>query len=97
MFVIKCRRYCRGRRSLCSPTKHEIFISRETAYNPKDSENKLDVHCRAQTIVTIAFVFVVFFFNNFSYSGAILWNSLPCDVREAESLRQIKRLLKRDV
>ena len=61
MFVIKCRRYCRGRRSLCSPTKHEIFISRETAYNPKDSENKLDVHCRAQTIVTIAFVFVVFF------------------------------------
>ena len=33
----------------------------------------------------------------YSYSGAIIWNSLPCDVREAESLRQFKRLLKRDV
>ena len=37
--------------------------------------------------------------NSFSYStsGAILWNSLPCDFREAESLRRFKRQLKRDV
>ena len=32
--------------------------------------------------------------NSFSYSGAILWNSLPCNLREAESLGQFKRLLK---
>jgi len=32
--------------------------------------------------------------NSFSYSGAILWNRLPCDIRETESLRQFKRLLK---
>ena len=24
--------------------------------------------------------------NSFSYSGAILWNSLPCNLREAEYL-----------
>ena len=30
--------------------------------------------------------------NSFSYSGAALWNSLPCDVREAKSLSQFKRL-----
>ena len=29
--------------------------------------------------------------NSFSYSGAVLWNSLPCDMREAKSLSQ-KRL-----
>ena len=26
--------------------------------------------------------------NSFSYSGAVLWNSLPCDMREAKSLSQ---------
>ena len=34
---------------------------------------------------------------SFSYSATILGNSLPCDIREAESLRQFKCLLKRDV
>ena len=35
--------------------------------------------------------------NGSSYSGDILWNSLPCDVRQApgaESLGQFKRVLK---
>ena len=31
--------------------------------------------------------------NSFSYSGAVLWNSLPCDVREAKSVSQFKRLV----
>ena len=31
--------------------------------------------------------------NSFSYSGAVLWNSLPCHGREAESLSQFKRLV----
>jgi len=29
--------------------------------------------------------------NSFSYSGAVLWNSLPCDLREAKFKRQVKR------
>ena len=32
--------------------------------------------------------------NSFSYSGAILWNKLPCNVRQAESLTKFKCLLK---
>ena len=32
--------------------------------------------------------------NSFSYSGAVLWNSLPLELRKAESLDQFKRLLK---
>ena len=31
--------------------------------------------------------------NSFSYSGATLWNSLPCNIREPGSLNQFKRLL----
>lgn len=31
--------------------------------------------------------------NSFSYSGATLWNSLPCNIRESGSLSQFKRLL----
>jgi len=34
---------------------------------------------------------------SYSYSGAILWNSLPCNLREAESLGQFKRLLKEEL
>ena len=30
--------------------------------------------------------------NSFSYSGAVLWNSLPLELRKAESLNQFKRL-----
>ena len=30
--------------------------------------------------------------NTFSYSGAVLWNSLPCDMREGKSYSQFKRL-----
>ena len=35
--------------------------------------------------------------NGFSYCGAILWNSIPCDLKTAESLRQFKPLLKGNV
>ena len=64
------------------------FERRETAYNLRDSENKLNVPFMPRTN---------YYENNFSYSGAILWNSLPCDLGEAESLRQFKPLLKGDV
>ena len=58
------------------------FERREIAYNLKDSENKLNVSLHTSYCK-----------NSFSYSGA----SLPRDLREAESLRQFKRLLNRDV
>ena len=50
----------------------------------RDSENKLNVPLPRTN----------YYKNSFSYSGAILWNSLPCNLREAESLGQFKRLLK---
>ena len=31
-----------------------------------------------------------------AYSGAILWYSLPCNLREAEFLEQFKRLLAKE-
>ena len=58
------------------------FERREVAYNLRDSENKRNVSLPHTN----------YYKNSFSYSGAILWNSLPCNLREAESLGQFKRL-----
>ena len=60
------------------------FERREIAYNLRDSEYKLNVPLPRTN----------YYKNSFTYSGAILWNSLPCNLREAESLGQFKRLLK---
>ena len=60
------------------------FERREIAYDLRDSENKLNVPLPRTD----------YYKNSFSYSGAIFWNSLPCNLREAESLGQFKRLLK---
>ena len=54
----------------------------ETRYSLRDSVNKL----------IVPFPRTNFMKNNFSYSGAVPWNSLPGDMREAKSLRQFKRL-----
>ena len=60
------------------------FVKRnETRYSLRDSVNKLFV----------PFPRTNFMKNSFTYSGAVLWNSLPCDVREAKSLSQFKRLV----
>ena len=57
------------------------FERRETTYNLRDSENKLNVPLLRTN----------YYKNSFnSYSGTIPWNSLPCNLREAESLRQYK-------
>ena len=60
------------------------FAIRETAYNFRDSENKL----------CIPLPLTNHYKNSFSYSGAILWNKLPCNVRQAEFLTKFKCLLK---
>ena len=60
------------------------FVKRyETRYSIRDPVNK----------VIVPFPRTLNFMkNSFSYSGAVLWNSLPCDMREAKSLSQFKRL-----
>ena len=58
------------------------FVKRyETRYFLRDSVNEL----------IVLFPRTNFMKNSFSYSGAVLWNSLPCDMREAKSLSQFKR------
>ena len=61
------------------------FERRKTAYNLRDSENKLNVPLPRSN----------YYKNSFSYSGATLWNSLPRDIRQAESLGLFKRLIKK--
>ena len=59
------------------------FVKRyETRYSLRDSVNK----------VIVPFPRTNFMKNSFSYSGAVLWNSLPCDMREGKSYSQFKRL-----
>ena len=58
------------------------FVTRnETHYSLRDSVNKLFVPFQRTNFMK----------NSYSYSGAVIWNSLPCDVREAKSLSQFKR------
>ena len=54
----------------------------ETRYYLRDSVNKQ----------IFPFPRTDFTRNSFSYSGAVLWISLPCDMRETKSLSQFKRL-----
>ena len=59
------------------------FVKRyETRYSLRDSVNKVIVPLPRTNFMK----------NSFSYSGAVLWNSLPCDMREAKCLSQFKRL-----
>ena len=59
------------------------FVKRyEKRDSLRDSVNKL----------IVPFLRTNFMKNSFSYSGAVLWSSLPCDMREAKSLTQFKRL-----
>ena len=60
------------------------FIKRnESNYSLRDSVNKL----------VVPFPRTNYLKNSFIYSGATLWNSLPCNIRESGSLNQFKRLL----
>ena len=63
------------------------FTSRSmtTPYSFRDSENKLAIPLPRTNYLQ----------NSFSYSGAVLWNSLPQNLRQAESLSNFKTLLNR--
>ena len=53
------------------------------SYSLKDSENKLAVPLLRTN----------YYRNSFCYSGAVLWNNLPTDVRQAKSLTVFRKLL----
>ena len=62
------------------------FIPRSdviTSYNLRDSENKLAIPLPRTN----------YYKNSFSYSGAVLWNSLPSAARQATSLTNFRRLI----
>jgi hypothetical protein len=57
---------------------HSMFTDREcvTSVQLRDTENKLAVPMPRTNYLK----------NSFSYSGAVLWNSLPIGLRQAQSL-----------
>ena len=59
------------------------FVNCDTAYSLRDSESKINVPLPRTN----------YYKNSFNYSGAVLWNSLPCEVRQAKSLKQFKQLI----
>ena len=65
---------CKSLNGLVPEHLSSKFVKRnETRYSLRYSVNKLFV----------PFPRTNFMKNSFTYSGAVLWNSLPCDVREA--------------
>ena len=72
-------------KSLNSPAPDylaEMFIDRSniTNYTLRDSSGKLAIPQPRTDYIK----------NSFSYSGAVLWNSLPSDLRQASSLQKFK-------
>ena len=53
------------------------------SYNLRDSENKLAVPLLRTN----------YYRNSFCYSGAVVWNNLPPDVRQSKSLTVFRKLL----
>ena len=53
------------------------------SYNLRDSENKLAVPLPRTN----------YYRNSFCYNGAVLWNNLSSDVRQAKSLTSFRKLL----
>ena len=54
---------------------------RESAFNLRDSENKLNILLPRTN----------YYKNSFNYCGAILWNSLPRDLREAKEMHKTRQ------
>ena len=63
------------------PYLHDLFKSRNTGYNLRNSEHTLYVPKPRTNYGK----------RSFSYSGAMLWNELPQSVRAVRSLSQFKR------
>ena len=59
----------------------DMFVFRDSSYNLRNLENKLLLPKPRTNYLK----------SSISYSGAVLWNSLPVEVRSAESLQIFKR------
>ena len=58
-----------------------LFSQKNVPYNLRDCESKLSVpHPRTNFLI-----------NSFRYSGAVLWNSLPLELRQSESLNSFRK------
>ena len=66
-------------KSLNCLARSDLFNS----YNLRDSENKLAVPLPRTN----------YYRNSFCYNGAVLWNNLSSDVRQAKSLTSFRKLL----
>ena len=59
------------------------FVHRDSGYCLRDSVN----------IVNVPQPGANYYKNSLSHSGAVLWNSLPLELRKTEFLNQFKRLI----
>ena len=57
-----------------------MFIYRDTVYSLRDAEGKLNIPKPRTNYLK----------NSFSYTGAVLWNSLPAGLRQAKTLESFK-------
>ena len=57
-----------------------MFIHRDTVYFLRDAEGKLNIPKPCKNDLK----------NSFSYTVAVLWNSLPLGLRQAETLEKFK-------
>ena len=57
-----------------------LFIFRDTVYSLRDAEGKLNIPKPRTNYLK----------NSFSYTGVVLWNSLPVGLRRAETLQSFK-------
>ena len=57
-----------------------MFIFRDTVFSLRDAEGKLNIPKPRTNYLK----------NSFSYNGAVLWNSLPVRLRQAETLQSFK-------
>ena len=57
-----------------------MFIHRDTVYFLREAEGKLNIPKSRTNYVK----------NSFSYTGAVLWNSLPLGLWQAETLESFK-------
>ena len=53
-----------------------MFKHRDIVYSPRDAKGKLNIPKPRTNYLK----------NSFSYTGAVLWNSLPAGLRQAETL-----------
>ena len=67
----------------CMSSKFILRNDLFNSYNIRDSENKLAVPLPRTN----------YYRYSFCYSGAVLWNNLPTDVRQAKSLTVFRKLL----